>query len=480
MWRWFSFALVFLLATSLVFAQNPTPVLQTSNVGLLDLAVQTLFGIDSSWGTAQIGSDLSARAINSDLNGALELASDNTLYVAQTNGAGTAMFDKFTDGGLDGAGLVTRRARGTPSSPVDVGNGDQIGYMDFRSYSGTQFFQQVSIYAHVDGAFASGQAPPSRLAFATNSANCGGLERMRIDCNGYVYVNTTYQHPQIASSAYLTVKSEQNDWTSVIQAAPTSGPGYGLRVHTDGATAQDIPFVVSSGAGSGTVTFRVNGDGSVLYGTASMPTSNSKNVFVFGDNGAAPALGVSTAAIYNNGGEMFAMNSSGTATKISKHYDPDEAAKWGLDIPDSDLLPEIEYESNAFIGVEALTYTNPATGIRQRVTRPLDSSLRQDWTAAQVAAWRQREVERQKYEEAKARHAERNPDEPFAGVKPEEYVPVDPPKWMQRRGVLPLNAQAFYEAISEADVANANRETEGRQESARAFVDLQPELANQR
>ena len=62
-------------------------------------------------------------------------------------------------------------------------------------------------------------------------------------------------------------------------------------------------------------------------------------VLVFGDHAAAPTLGASTAAIYNHGSEMFVMNSNGTATKISKNYDPDEAATWGLIVPDSDPLP---------------------------------------------------------------------------------------------------------------------------------------------
>ena len=366
------------------------------------------------------------------------------------------MFDKIVNVTTDGAGLVTRRARGTPSALANVVNGDQIGYMDFRSYSGTAFFQQVSISANVDGAFTSGQAPPSRLLFSTNAANGGSTERMRINKNGCVYINTTNQHPTIASAAYLTVKSTKNEWTSVIHAAPASGAGYGLRVHSDGATTGDIPLAVSSGAGSGKITFRVNGDGNVLFGTARAPTSNSGKVLVFGDNAAAPTLGASTAAIYNHGSEMFVMNSNGTATKISKNYDPDEAANWGLIVPDSDPLPEIDYESNAFIGVEVLTYTNPATGIRQRVTRPLDPSLRLDWTASQIAAGRQRQAERAQYEDAKAIHAERTPDEPFTGVKPEDYVPVDPPQWMQRRGVEPLNVKTYAAEISAATTTVAS------------------------
>ena len=470
MTRMLSFVSALLLATSLAFAENPATVTDKP-ISLLDLAARFLFWGDQgslmAGSKIRIGSDTSAVAIDSDLGGTIETADYSTLYVAQSTTTGTTIFDKIVNATTDGAGLVTRRARGTPSAPFDVVNGDQIGYMDFRSYSGTKFFQQVSISANVDGTFASGSSPPSRLTISTNAANGGSAERMRIDKNGYVYINTTYQHPAIASDAYLTVKSAKNEWTSVIHAAPTSGAGYGLRVHSDGATAGDIPLAVSSGAGSGKITFRVNGDGNVLFGTARAPTSNSGKVLVFGDNTAAPTLGASTAAIYNSGSEMFVMNSNGTATKISKNYDPDEAAKWGLIVPDSDPLPEIDYESNAFIGVEALTYTNPATGIRQRVTRQLDPSLRLDWTASQIAAGRQRQADQEQYEYAKAIHAERTPDETFTGVRPEDYVPVDPPQWMQRRGVKPLNIKTYEAEISAATtVASAGFRQQAKQKAS--------------
>ena len=491
-----SFSLALLFTTSLAAADKPAAapkkvgIVTGKEIKLSDVAVRFLLSGNAPapvTANLRVGSDTTAIGTNSDLGGATEVAADNTLYVAQTTGSGTAIFDKIVNVTTDGAGLITRRARGTPSLLANVVDGDQIGYMDFRSYSGTKFFQQASISANVDGEFTSGQAPPARLVFSTNAANGGSMERMRIDKNGYVYINTNYQHTTITSAAYLTVKSTKNDWTSVIHAAPASGAGYGLRVHSNGATAGDIPLAVSSGAGAGTIKFRVNGDGTVLYGTASVPTKNSGKVFVFGDNAAPPTLGASTAAIYNNGGEMFVMNSSGTATKVSKNYDPDEAATWGLIVPDSDLLPEIEYECNAFIGVEALTYTNPATGIRQRVTRPLDPSLRQDWTESQIAAGRQREADRAEYEDAKAIHAERNPGEPFTGVKPEDYVPVDPPQWMQRRGVKPLNVKAYYDEITATKVARsaeafqrkAKRKAEADERSAKVTpVKMPPQLAD--
>lgn len=74
-------------------------------------------------------------------------------------------------------------------------------------------------------------------------------------------------------------RSLQNDWAAVIVAAPASGSGYGLRLHTNGTAASDYPFIVSSGSGSGTVNFAITGQGRVGIGT----TSPSKSLDVNGD-----------------------------------------------------------------------------------------------------------------------------------------------------------------------------------------------------
>jgi len=71
-----------------------------------------------------------------------------------------------------------------------------------------------------------------------------------------------------ANSSGIQWKSTANDWAAVIIGRPASGNSYGLRVHSGGTTASDIPFAASSGAGTGTVRLLVTGAGNVGIGTA--------------------------------------------------------------------------------------------------------------------------------------------------------------------------------------------------------------------
>lgn len=224
----------------------------------------------------KVGEDTSTINIGSNLGGGTEPATENTIYACQTSGPGTVLLDKVTVDQIDGAGVITRKARGTPGALEDVSSSEQLGYMDFRAYSGGQFFQMVSIAAYVDGAFTSGEAPPSRLAFFTNELNGFSTERMRIRNDGAVfafgpfYVNAT--QPLIGTSPFLTVQGTSNDWTGVVYAAPASGAGYGLRAHTTGATSLDYTLAASSGVDAGRFLFVVLGNGDVGIGTAT-PTA---------------------------------------------------------------------------------------------------------------------------------------------------------------------------------------------------------------
>lgn len=209
-----------------------------------------------------IGSNTDAINTPSDLNGSLESATGNTLYVAKTTTNGGIILDKVVNETTDGAGFIGRKARGTPSALANVQTGDQIGYVDFRSFSGTKFWQQVSIYSTVKGSFTPGQAPPADLRFATCQANGVSTYRGSISPEGYWYINTESQDT-VSAGAFLTVKSTTNEWAQIVVNRVVTGAGYGLRVHTGGATSSDIPFAVSSGSGSGSFVMSVYGNGKV-------------------------------------------------------------------------------------------------------------------------------------------------------------------------------------------------------------------------
>lgn len=212
----------------------------------------------------RIGADLSLVNVPSDLGGNSEVTTNAMLYLANTFDSGAIFIDQIGTG-TAGAGLVTRHAQGTAAAPTDVVTNLQLGYMDFRAYSGTKFWQCASIAAHVDGTFTTGQAPPSRLIFATNVANGGSTERMRLDRQGNLLINTTAVLLSSTNSP-LQVKGTANEWTVMIAASPASGAGYGLRLHTTPVTASDYAVAISAGAGTGSFVFSVNGLGNVNIG----------------------------------------------------------------------------------------------------------------------------------------------------------------------------------------------------------------------
>lgn len=161
-------------------------------------------------------------------------------------------------------------------------------------------------------------------------------------------------------------------------------------------------------------------DGALLLGTTAVPTANSAGVLVFGDAPGNPTLAANTSAIYAVSGEIKVKDSSGNVTQISKHYDPSKTMEWGINVSDGDPYPQITHEENAYIGVEALTYTNPATGERQRVTRPLAKSRCRSWLNDQVET---------------------------AAASDAVADPVQPPAWMQVRGVAVIDAHDFARRV---------------------------------
>lgn len=213
----------------------------------------------------------------------------------------------------------------------------------------------------------------------------------------------------------------QGGATCYLSAYDRASPVY-LPIEVTGTTVTLQP----SGSMSG---LRVAATGDVLIGTLTGPTANRGKVLVLGDNGATdPTLGASTCAVYQKSGELYHMDASGNVTLTSPHA-IDEAMAAGLDIPDDDMHPSIGKSYNVYSGHGTYTYRD------QIVPFQIPVEKRQDWTESQLAAALAREQERFQYEVAKALHNQKQTAEPFEQVKPRDYVPVDPPLWLQKRGV---------------------------------------------
>lgn len=108
----------------------------------------------------------------------------DTLHIAASNGDfQTVLIEDVSNAGL-GPGLRFRNARGTLSAPTDVVNGDYVASISSQSFSGGMWFGGGEIDVAIDGAFVSGQRPPSRIEFYTNVANGGQLLRWLIKSSG--------------------------------------------------------------------------------------------------------------------------------------------------------------------------------------------------------------------------------------------------------------------------------------------------------
>lgn len=224
--------------------------------------------IDTSLNATFVGSiarasDLTCRGKISQIGAGVEQAATGSLYLlalddAVTLAEGITIDSAKTSAGT-GSGLVLRKANGTPASPADAANNDQIGYIDFRSYSGTKFWQQTSIAAYVDGAVTSGQNPPSRLVFATNEANGWSTERMRLSSRGDLKIGS----PSLLSNLnrLLVVQEASTADYAVAVKSRTSGVGYGISILT-GTTVNDYPLTFLDLYGN-TLQASIRGDGSI-------------------------------------------------------------------------------------------------------------------------------------------------------------------------------------------------------------------------
>jgi len=80
------------------------------------------------------------------------------------------------------------KSRGTSASPAAVQNGDGIFTLRSAPYHGSAFTYLNSMSVDVDGTFTSGQNPPTKISFYTNTANGSATERLKITNSGDVII----------------------------------------------------------------------------------------------------------------------------------------------------------------------------------------------------------------------------------------------------------------------------------------------------
>lgn len=202
--------------------------------------------------------DLSIQVIATNLNGISIPGDISPLYVSNTTSSADA--GAFASGPNFPPGLAFLKYLGTPSAPTDATSSElQLGYLDFRAFFGGEFYNAASFDIVIDGAAVStaGFPPPTKMRWAVST----GLivyTAMELKYDGTLELGANlgedYFGPALVGGiCKLFVNQRANEYTAIFAARPEDGFSYGVRFHTAGATNGDLPIVVSSGAGGGSI-----------------------------------------------------------------------------------------------------------------------------------------------------------------------------------------------------------------------------------
>lgn len=213
--------------------------------------------------------DLSTLGIDTNLDGKPIAATESPIYIGNTrDGADGIIIDS---GANFPGGVAFRRFLGTLDAPSVVTAGTQLGYLDFRGYSGGQFFNAGSLDMVVDPAirFVDGGLPPTKMRFAVSDGKRVFIP-VEITGSGGVEINAVtpsgYFGPGALGQPRLWVNQIESKWAAIFAGQPAEGPGFALRVHTRGQTGADFLIGGSSGPETGTFKFSVRGNGDVYAG----------------------------------------------------------------------------------------------------------------------------------------------------------------------------------------------------------------------
>ncbi len=190
------------------------------------------------------------------------------------------------------------KSRGTSSSPTVVLNGDNLGTISFRGYSGAaaDYVAAAFIQAQVDGTPDSGGDTtdmPGRIVFSTTADGASTpTERMRITSAGYVGIGTTAPAATLHSrsdnagsgSTPMLIQNRSvsaNTAVGISFAPNTSDTAdrsaiiYGVNSSGGSGNATDLTFHTNANGGSPSEKVRIDSSGRLLIGTSSSRQVNA-------------------------------------------------------------------------------------------------------------------------------------------------------------------------------------------------------------
>ncbi len=213
-----------------------------------------------------IGDD-TTRAINTFLDVSQVPATTGPVYIGNTVRHADAI--TIDSGGNFPPGIAFRRYLETAAAPAPLTAGTQLGYLDFRAYSGSLFFNAASFDVVVDGLypFVNGELPPTKMRFAVSNGDETYVP-MELRANGRLEIGAldggVYYKPAFSDPRFY-VNSQAGHWGALFSGNSTTGANYALKTYT--ATANATDYLIGGASGpTGKLVFSVRGNGDTHVG----------------------------------------------------------------------------------------------------------------------------------------------------------------------------------------------------------------------
>jgi hypothetical protein len=129
------------------------------------------------------------------------------------------------------------KSRGSAASPTAVQNGDDVYQLRSVPYQGSAYTYLNSMIIQIDGTYTSGQNPPTRISWYTNTANGSATERARIDSSGNLLVGATTNAPAGTQAQIVNKWSGGSKWGASFDQTVSSSTQYThINFSTNGTT----------------------------------------------------------------------------------------------------------------------------------------------------------------------------------------------------------------------------------------------------
>jgi len=235
------------------------------------------------------------------------------LLQVESVGSGSDRLHSLTNNSNDSIPAVLKfvKSRGTGVGDVtSVVNDDGLGYISFTGTDGTGNIDGAYISAEVNGTPATNNVPTD-LLFWTNSGAASPTERMRLDKNGQLMLNTTT--PGVADADELTLASGSS--TGMTIRSSSSGNGNVFFSDTTSGTGQYDGFIQyqhsTQALKFGTATsegMRLDSAGRLLIGTTTEGGADADDLTVANSSSGGITIRTGTSG---NGSLFFSDGTSG-------------------------------------------------------------------------------------------------------------------------------------------------------------------------